>query len=197
MTTDCRKPCDLGHDAALAQGVAPPSASRAGEQDGGGRRVGLPACEMTVSAPLPLGEATDQASEREPHRAPQAYLVDNRALRASTQGLGYRKSKDLDDKDGEKLAEWFTTVEGVEESGGWIRVGDRFLPLQLNGVTVMTLQESAADAPTVPPASRCPMGHELLPVQAKPGRCDSCGKDVIEGESVQECGTCNWCPSLG
>ncbi|CAK0804233.1 unnamed protein product, partial [Prorocentrum cordatum] len=67
----------------------------------------------------------------------QAYLVDNSALNASTRGLSYRRSKDMKDADGERFAEWNSIVNGVDDGDGWVRVGDRFLPLQIGGAAVL------------------------------------------------------------
>lgn len=71
--------------------------------------------------------------------AEATFLVDNSQLRSDTQGLGYRLSKRLDHVEDKSTAMWDSTVEGIDESDGWVRVGQRFLPMQIRGVTVLTI----------------------------------------------------------
>mmetsp|Transcript_59261 Transcript_59261/g.191565 ORF Transcript_59261/g.191565 Transcript_59261/m.191565 type:complete len:799 (+) Transcript_59261:46-2442(+) len=77
----------------------------------------------------------------------QEYRVDNSHFRSQAHGLGYRRSKRLEDKDGNALAMWGTTVSGADEGDGWVRVGDRFLPWELHGnlVLVFLRYASASD----------------------------------------------------
>mmetsp|Transcript_76140 Transcript_76140/g.219971 ORF Transcript_76140/g.219971 Transcript_76140/m.219971 type:complete len:425 (+) Transcript_76140:104-1378(+) len=86
-------------------------------------------------------------------RAPlwREYLVDNSALNADTVGLAFRRSKHSWDRDhtisGPK---WGTTVAGVDEGDGWIRVGTHYLPLDLGGTTVLTPRtEALRDGPAL------------------------------------------------
>jgi hypothetical protein len=81
-------------------------------------------------------------SASEPLMETQAYLVDNSVLNANSRGLGYRLSKNIEDRAPQGIHEyWNTVVNGIQESDGWVRVGDRFLPMQLGGVTVLKLRE--------------------------------------------------------
>lgn len=73
------------------------------------------------------------------------YLVDNSRLGAETRGLQFRLSKRPDDRDG-SAAVWGSTVEGREEGGGWLRVGDRYLPMEVDGVPVLTTPRQAVVA---------------------------------------------------
>lgn len=80
--------------------------------------------------------------EEEPRREPPAYLVDDSAVKSGARGVAYRRSKDIEDRcEDRACAEYDSIVFGVEESGGWVRVGDRFLPLQVKGSTVLKLLE--------------------------------------------------------
>jgi hypothetical protein len=79
----------------------------------------------------------------------QTWLVDNRYLQAKTAGLGYRLSPRLEDMDKNSsscVAPWSSTVRGVPYGPTWLKVGDRFLPMQLDGVTVLLLQDEAEDS---------------------------------------------------
>merc|ERR1712062_639423 len=59
------------------------------------------------------------------------WRVDNRALKASSAGLGYRWSKRLNDTDSSRPdterkttgpAEWGSLLEGIDTGDGWLRV---------------------------------------------------------------------------
>eukprot|EP00930_Biecheleria_cincta_P035277 TRINITY_DN24266_c0_g1_i1.p1 TRINITY_DN24266_c0_g1~~TRINITY_DN24266_c0_g1_i1.p1 ORF type:complete len:235 (+),score=55.48 TRINITY_DN24266_c0_g1_i1:57-707(+) len=65
------------------------------------------------------------------------YRIDNTRLNSQTDGILYRFSKDLQDFDEELLAEWDSTVTGIDEGDGWLHVGGRYLPLQIRGVQVL------------------------------------------------------------
>ncbi|CAK0891671.1 unnamed protein product [Prorocentrum cordatum] len=69
------------------------------------------------------------------------YLVDNSTLQATTKGLGYRLSTQLNDKDdGDEHAEWGTIVTGTDQGQGWLKVGPRYLPFSLGGKSVLISQ---------------------------------------------------------
>jgi len=89
------------------------------------------ALAQPASAPAPAEPATAR-------EAPREFLIDNSDLQANTKGLGYRRSKHLQDKDGTELAEWGTTVLGVDQGDGWVKIGRRYLPTKLNGKAVLT-----------------------------------------------------------
>eukprot|EP00434_Breviolum_minutum_P036535 symbB.v1.2.032375.t1/scaffold3884.1/size52087/3 len=55
------------------------------------------------------------------------YVVDNTELQADAPGVAYRFSCRLDDRDEKR----------PDASDGWVKVGDRFLPLEVNGCKVL------------------------------------------------------------
>lgn len=57
-------------------------------------------------------------------------------------GLVYRYTKRLEDVDSSTTAVWGVTVTGVDEGDGWVRVGERYLPIAINGTQVLTLKDS-------------------------------------------------------
>jgi len=69
-----------------------------------------------------------------------AYLVDNSQLKASTNGVGFRFSKRIMDRDLNNVAHWNSVIQGVEAGDDWVQVGDCFLPQKLNGVQVLKRQ---------------------------------------------------------
>eukprot|EP00928_Gymnodinium_smaydae_P052875 TRINITY_DN37007_c0_g1_i1.p1 TRINITY_DN37007_c0_g1~~TRINITY_DN37007_c0_g1_i1.p1 ORF type:complete len:369 (-),score=86.31 TRINITY_DN37007_c0_g1_i1:13-1026(-) len=74
-------------------------------------------------------------------RAPeQPFLVDNTFLQHKGDGLRFRLSRDMEHKAPKPAAAWDTVVQGVDLGDGWIAVGDRFLPREVQGVRVLTLQ---------------------------------------------------------
>lgn len=65
------------------------------------------------------------------------YVVDNTLLRATTVGLAYRHSKNVHDREHELLGpSWGSTVQGVVD-GNWLKVGDFYLPIELEGTVVL------------------------------------------------------------
>jgi len=66
------------------------------------------------------------------------YLVDNSRLGADTMGLALRGSKNMQDSEWRigQSARWGEVVLGREEDG-WLRVGDHYLPLSVEGVRVV------------------------------------------------------------
>lgn len=71
------------------------------------------------------------------------YLVDNSELQGVTCGLAYRSSKNVEDRfldiDGPM---WGTTVIGSDEGDGWLKVGDFYLPMTLEGMPVLVQDSS-------------------------------------------------------
>jgi len=51
----------------------------------------------------------------------QIWLVDNSILLCNSEGLLYRNSKSMEDKDGTGV-KWGSLVEGSDSGDGWIRV---------------------------------------------------------------------------
>jgi len=70
------------------------------------------------------------------------YLVDNSQLRTNMAGLAYRFSKRLEDTDPREVPAggppFGSTVTGVDLGDGWLKVGDRFLPMEIHGSRVLT-----------------------------------------------------------
>mmetsp|Transcript_123382 Transcript_123382/g.383964 ORF Transcript_123382/g.383964 Transcript_123382/m.383964 type:complete len:215 (-) Transcript_123382:75-719(-) len=66
------------------------------------------------------------------------YLVDNTQLHADTNGIGYRFTKHISDRDFRSIAKWGSTVPGLEEGDGWLKVGTCFLPMELKGKPVLS-----------------------------------------------------------
>ena len=73
--------------------------------------------------------------------AEEAFLVDNSILKSKTSGVGYRRSMDLGDKDGNDIADWGSVVRGVREGDDWLKVGDRYLPMEIGGKLVLKILE--------------------------------------------------------
>jgi hypothetical protein len=69
------------------------------------------------------------------------YLVDNRSLRSIRQGLGYRSMKDVNMKTDEHEP-WGAIVTGIAEDDGWLKVGECYLPILIDGLPVLTLLQS-------------------------------------------------------
>jgi len=69
------------------------------------------------------------------------YRVDNSFLKKETEGtagLAYRLTPNLNDKDGFEHAEWGRIVYGsVIQENGFVKVGERYLPVQLGGQPVL------------------------------------------------------------
>lgn len=66
-----------------------------------------------------------------------AYLVDNSKLKAKSAGLGYRRSPNMEDKDGRAFAKWGSIVHGMAVGNEWVKVEGRYLPRVVSGVSVV------------------------------------------------------------
>ena len=79
--------------------------------------------------------ATEEAKPEEMAPVVAKYLVDNTLLRASSQGMQYRASKNLDDR-AEAAANWGDIVSGADAGYGWLIVlgfgGMVFLPFEFD-----------------------------------------------------------------
>ena len=62
--------------------------------------------------------------------------ADNTFMQAENAGVGYRLSKDLDNRDSE-LAPWGCLIEGIDCKDGWLAVEHRFLPIVIRGAQVL------------------------------------------------------------
>lgn len=69
----------------------------------------------------------------------ELYLVESSTLWDGTTGLAYRNSKRIDDRaiDVEGPV-WGTTLHGIDQQDGWVKVEDLYLPMTLEGLRVLT-----------------------------------------------------------
>lgn len=76
------------------------------------------------------------------------YLVSNMQANMQTSGLSYRQAKDLSAKMSivGGLVPWNSVVVGAEDGDGWLKVGDHFLPMWVNGVPVVFSMDSVASS---------------------------------------------------
>jgi len=78
------------------------------------------------------------------------YVVTNEDLKATSKGLGYRLTKQLGDKDKGVIADWGSTVKGINEGDGWLHVaherGPRFLPFTAGADQVTVLRPAGLRA---------------------------------------------------
>mmetsp|Transcript_23794 Transcript_23794/g.74877 ORF Transcript_23794/g.74877 Transcript_23794/m.74877 type:complete len:229 (+) Transcript_23794:130-816(+) len=73
----------------------------------------------------------------------QEYVVSKGSFQTDASGLGYRWTKTIEDKVGEDcFAEWGSRVCGTEEGDGWLKVGAKYLPMSMEGMPVVHLQET-------------------------------------------------------
>eukprot|EP00929_Paragymnodinium_shiwhaense_P060376 TRINITY_DN30159_c0_g1_i7.p1 TRINITY_DN30159_c0_g1~~TRINITY_DN30159_c0_g1_i7.p1 ORF type:complete len:1359 (-),score=475.51 TRINITY_DN30159_c0_g1_i7:140-4216(-) len=90
--------------------------------------------------------------------ARKPYLVDNSQLKANTNSLAYRLSKNMDDRDPSGAAASFgSTIMGIE-SDGWLEVDGKFLPMSFRGVPVV-----------IPAQQQPPSPQNATPLPASPG----------------------------
>eukprot|EP00440_Ansanella_granifera_P011523 gb/GFBE01012509.1/.p1 GENE.gb/GFBE01012509.1/~~gb/GFBE01012509.1/.p1 ORF type:complete len:890 (+),score=199.04 gb/GFBE01012509.1/:1-2670(+) len=77
--------------------------------------------------------------------AVQEFIIDNRWLKAQTDGLGYRLSKNMEDHDLTRpVAPWFSSVFGTDHEDGWVQLEDGgFLPSFVNECPVLTVPQDA------------------------------------------------------
>ena len=71
-------------------------------------------------------------------RLSKEFVVDNSNLKASTVGIAFRLSKNVDHRD--RTLEgpyWGDSVTGLDAGDGWVRVGRRYLPRALSGQPVL------------------------------------------------------------
>jgi len=84
------------------------------------------------------GVGMDMNAETSMPENVRAFRVDNSRLRSRSPGLGYRLSKNDDDKISGEGEDWEAIITGVDEGDGWLRVrSDRFLPFEQKGATVL------------------------------------------------------------
>eukprot|EP00929_Paragymnodinium_shiwhaense_P036103 TRINITY_DN19398_c0_g1_i1.p1 TRINITY_DN19398_c0_g1~~TRINITY_DN19398_c0_g1_i1.p1 ORF type:complete len:499 (+),score=138.73 TRINITY_DN19398_c0_g1_i1:96-1592(+) len=136
-----RKYCDGSFVGALknAPAKALPVAGKLGADLGTAASKALPAAgklgaDLGTAAIKLVEEAVGMQNEEK-----GIYLVDNTWLKANTERVAYRVSKRLDDYDTTGAA-WGSTVTGVDEGDGWLRIGERYLPMRLQDHPVLTFQ---------------------------------------------------------
>lgn len=104
----------------------------------------------------PIAPETEGALTAEAKNKPHEYLIDNSHMLASTKGVGYRKAKsfakDVHNLMTGDIAEWGSHVHGFDEDDQWIKVGDHFLPVFVQGIRVI---------------SKCDEGSETLAEMAR------------------------------
>lgn len=84
-----------------------------------------------------IGMEVSSEDVKPPENA-RSYRVDNSRLRSTSPGLGYRGSKNDDDKVKGEGADWEDIITGVDEGDGWLRVSnDRYLPFEQKGALVL------------------------------------------------------------
>merc|ERR1712176_161424 len=49
------------------------------------------------------------------------YRLDNKKIKSAAPGIAFRKSKNLDDKDGSMLCRWGDIIDGTDVGDGWIK----------------------------------------------------------------------------
>ncbi|CAE7485678.1 dnaJ [Symbiodinium natans] len=93
---------------------------------------------------LMVEQAREEKNLELAESGPAEYLVDNSVLQAHAPGITFRFSKRMEDRDdlGE-LAAFGTSVLGIDEGDGWLRVQNphgeiRYLPTEIQGVTVLS-----------------------------------------------------------
>merc|ERR1719444_203428 len=74
------------------------------------------------------------------------YVLDNSELKSTSAGLGYRASKSLEG-DAHNIAKWGSTVVGIDQHDGWLKVGLRYLPMEMSGCRTMYDEAQGPPAP--------------------------------------------------
>lgn len=100
----------------------------------------VPQCRQVAGRVL--AAQADAAAQDPADASEKVYLVFNEDLANRTSGLAFRLCKRRKHKDNlVKGPRWGTTVRGVDHGDGWLRVGERFLPMALHGKQVVFEQE--------------------------------------------------------
>ncbi|CAJ1372561.1 unnamed protein product, partial [Effrenium voratum] len=123
--------------------------------------------QIVSDDPVPSGQWLRRQKAQDLNaEAPKRYLVDNRSLNAGTEGINYRFTKDLEDLDLSCTAPWGSLVEGVVDDG-WLRVSDDlYLPIQLGGATVLTLEDSPWALSGLQVVEAFPVGGMIVVLEA-------------------------------
>lgn len=148
-------------------------------------------------------------------------IVNN--IQALTSGLAYRYTKNMDDRVicqayprmWGPTARWGTTVVGVHQGDDWLKVEQFYLPMTMQGIPVVILDEdmAAATADSIPIKSQPVTAEELCSAQAaaevascveasvvakrrrsKGKGCEKCPKGhILKPEPVPYDADCNAC----
>jgi len=94
------------------------------------------------------------------------YFMDNSHLQHASKGITYRFTKVGKDRDSRSIAFWGSTVRGVDEGDGWLRVGECYLPLELKGKRVAVKTEAKGQG-NLEGAGEFPF-NKIQAVEAKP-----------------------------
>jgi len=97
-----------------------------------------------------------------------AYLVDNSYLRSGLPGLDLHPSMSLTNTEGCSYVPWGSVIYGTPFANDWVKMGEFFLPMHLNGVPVLKRQPAGNHYP-VPasvtgmsnPPSSTPQPHSM------------------------------------
>eukprot|EP00416_Gambierdiscus_australes_P035519 CAMPEP_0171096356 /NCGR_PEP_ID=MMETSP0766_2-20121228/44412_1 /TAXON_ID=439317 /ORGANISM="Gambierdiscus australes, Strain CAWD 149" /LENGTH=300 /DNA_ID=CAMNT_0011555321 /DNA_START=17 /DNA_END=919 /DNA_ORIENTATION=- len=87
--------------------------------------------------PLHLLEtAPSQMDPESSQVAPMQFLLDNSRLHYAGPGMRWRLSKDMRNSS-DHYIEWGSLLEGADQGDGWVKVGQFYLPTEIEGVKVL------------------------------------------------------------
>lgn len=72
-----------------------------------------------------------------------AYFVDNSLLRSEQEGLHFYRTMDMSEAACKAWVPWGAVIQGIPVGNDWIRVGEYYLPVRLNGVLVLKREASS------------------------------------------------------
>lgn len=94
---------------------------------------------------------------------PGAYFVDNSLLRSEQEGLHFYRTMDMSEAACKAWVPWGAVIQGIPVGNDWIKVGEYYLPLRLNGVVVLkreaTSRRIGASATVMRPRVQSPCGR--------------------------------------
>jgi len=133
---DCRAALDI----APASGAADTNDEVRGQQaDDAATEAEVDNSMTPAFEAAPTALPAERSDELVDHAEEKVFLADNQFLKSSKPGLCYHKSTSLDDMDSERaFVPWGSMVYGATVCGGeWLKVLDRFLPTNFDGVWVL------------------------------------------------------------
>lgn len=104
----------------------------------------------------------------------EEYFLDNSQLQSAAAYIAYRFSKNIEDKDESRIASYGSLVRGVDHGDGWLKVGNRYLPMVIRGVKVVILPQSenaGHDFEDLQPARRSSIGATQIQETKMPSQC--------------------------